>query len=131
MTGTRAAIYDEIAESMEAGRRLIENDRDRRNSGRAHYMLYQYEDLPKESRGTFPQFLSAEMTGVRERQARGESKDGDQQISEAAEWASKHYADSLRTHFESVDAAHEAAGGLSPDQLEAAKQHHQRLNIHG
>jgi hypothetical protein len=139
----RDAIFEEITQTTEYGRKLLEADEDDRKQGSASILLGEWHGLPDDSRGTFSSYLNGEMMKAREAAANNGGTDRLDVVSGAGEWCGKFLSENLRDYYNSgIDRTGEVQwdsytmpnqgqtdGLLSQIELEQAKQQHQRLSI--
>lgn len=140
---TRDAMFEEITQTTEYGRKLLETDEDDRKQGSASILLGEWHGLPDDSRGTFSSYVSGEMVKAREAAANNGGTDRLDEVSGAGEWCGKFLGENLRDYYNSgVDRTGEVQwdsyatpnqgqtdGFLSHTELDQAKQQHQRLNV--
>ncbi len=97
----RDAIFDEIMNTTENGRKLMELEDDSRKSTSASRLVGEWHGLPETSRGTFSSYVSNEMLKAREAAANNGGTDRLDEVGGAGKWCGKFLGENLRDYYNS------------------------------
>jgi len=97
----RDAIIDEIMNTTENGRKLMEVEDDLRKTHSASRLVGEWHGLPETSRSTFSSYVSNEMLKARQAAANNGGTDRLDEVGVAGEWCGKFLGENLRDYYNS------------------------------